>query len=286
MRVSFLAWITSIVSFCGAVEAATVTDTGFGFVHIITARDGSGSNSSSQDDGTAIALNESVEGILSTNGGPNSATVTGNLATGEIGAVTVDADGNVPTFNASAKVQMVDTLFIDLTAFGSSFTDDITFGFDVDGSYFTDGSGLQNGANAFTSFYASNGGSTLKTTYRYAGDGAAGVLSTAASPEAWDAIGTIGTVTTIESDMFRGLFTLSGGVVNAIDIEFAFDIDGNADFGSTGTFFIDSPYEFTSASGVFLSEQNTPPDGVVPVPLPALLLLTGLGSIFIVRRRA
>jgi len=275
------------LSIASSVNAATVSDTGFGFTYRIFAGRDSGNTTKAGNDGSLLSIDESVIGTIANIADPSTADVNGSLSSGKIGAKTSN-ESNLSSQQASfAHIRLYDTLFFDLSSFDASFRGDITFNYSLDGSYTTNGAGVTNGANVVSSFTASRDSQeTLQATIFYASDGNGsdgdaiiGTTYTAAIPDAYSIDSTTGSWDSLSSNGFSGgTLTLIGGKINTVSISYWLQTIGNADFSHTAGLAIDSPFAYTSASGIFLT-------ATVPIPASLPFLTAGLALLGFVGRR-
>ncbi len=192
-----------------------------------------------------------------------------NLATGQ-----VRARATCPELEDQcvARAEWFDTLFFDLTDL--SGTDFVTVGISIkiDGTFGPDGDpGFSFLAGAqFDALRASGG---YRTTL---------AEDTTDDPETFITNNRAGDFSIFGPDLFVGSVTLQGGDIRELFV--ALNIFGGTeiDFSNTASFELDSPVSFTSASGVFLSEQQA---ASIPEPTSLALMLLGLMGMGVGLRR-
>ena len=259
-------------------QAATVEDTGFGFYYQVRAGSDENLVIKSGNDGSALSL--SVEASGDGYGfGINTAEVSGSLASGKIGAITSSPSNYSRQQATYAFIRAFDILYFDLTAYDPSFRGSIHFDYSISGQYTTNGAGVSNGANVFARFNASrDGNESLSAQVAYASDGSnsdgdslIGTTYSASSPDAYRIDSVNGTWSSLEPDGFYGGgLTLLGGRVNTVKLSYTLITNGNADFSHTAGLTLDSIFDYTSASGTFLSDSDSVPQVPLPAPLPLL----------------
>ncbi|WP_299503267.1 hypothetical protein [uncultured Roseobacter sp.] len=270
MNKFFYALAISVVTLAEQVFAATVSEAGFGFqtrVGINTTAEEAGDPSGVLVEILDISETTVESSVSGSNGrigefsGTNKATVSGDIRTGKIGLV---ADSKIRQ-EASAEINLFDTLFFDLTDLASSEAIDIKFFAFVEGT-------MSRGSQPNFFLRARNGDQdflALNYGFRTTSD----VPIMAADAESNTIFTQIGDFEVIGPTEFSGLLTLVGGQVNEVEIRVGLSGDTNVDFSNTASILLFSDRDFTSASGEFLSEIDSAKPTPVPVPASALMML-------------
>ena len=275
-----LAAASCVVASYGTPASAAVTayEAGYGFVHRVAVGTTSGIIESEGDEAVR-SVSDSVSGPDS-DGGTNIAAIRGDLRTGEIGLKAVGFPGNATGF-----VSLSETLTFDLRDRNADQNVDIRFGINLNGSVQDTVNSanvnidLKTGKDRFTrdGIFASGGIGTFKN----AGEGNFVPIADARfrpyTPQSvtgdWTALG---------PERFKGDLTMFGGGINEVAIKIVLGGSNGVDMLDTATLSLDTPIEFTSASGVFLDDGDLT---VVPLPGAAYLFISGLAGLAVAARR-
>lgn len=195
-----------------------------------------------------------------------------DLATGELKVLAICPE--IPQF-CLAQATFADTLVFDLTSLDSTEFITLEIFVSVDGTF---GAGSQPN---FSFIFFGNQSTTLLASvgYRTTQDS-----DTTQSPETLLLFAQVGSFSTFGPDLFVGTVDVLGGAIRELFFSATLLGDTNVDFSNTAGFDLTSPVDFSSASGVFLSERGS---SLVPEPSSIFLFVSGLiGLILATRRRA